>query len=391
MKKVLSWILMAAMLLSCAAFAEEAPAATVIDFEDGNYAMLGISTATGDADASVLSVEDYKDGKALRVDVKAKNPYVSINVEGLLGENLEKVRSVSFDVGVELGSDGKFYAASGKVYTVTNGGDTKMGYDWSVYLKAKNPKTAKVTLKDVFFTNGQGDTLLITKEADAFIDSDKFPGEEPRDIFLDNIQFLDETGVALPLDLTAEWVNPDAGADLSNLSFLTNAVALEGMNVSAGGWSQAGVSMTEEFRAALVPGSVIEIEYSSTSGDMWIVMPDSAAGWMRVAQQVAATNNSKNICQITYEQIAEVCGEDITTWGARLQCESSGDWTVYSVKVGTPSGLVNSAKKTVWYEGSIAGGAWAQAGIDLTDKNFWRGALQTIADQIDLFCQLVEK
>ncbi len=30
------------------------------------------------------------------------------------------------------------------------------------------------------------------------------------------------------------------------------------------------------------------------------------------------------------------------------------------------------------------------AGIDLTDKNFWRSALQTIADQIDLFCQLVE-
>ena len=29
------------------------------------------------------------------------------------------------------------------------------------------------------------------------------------------------------------------------------------------------------------------------------------------------------------------------------------------------------------------------AGIDLTDKDFWRGALQTIADQIDLFCQLV--
>ncbi len=29
------------------------------------------------------------------------------------------------------------------------------------------------------------------------------------------------------------------------------------------------------------------------------------------------------------------------------------------------------------------------ADIDLTDKNFWRGALQTIADQIDLFCGLV--
>ncbi len=33
----------------------------------------------------------------------------------------------------------------------------------------------------------------------------------------------------------------------------------------------------------------------------------------------------------------------------------------------------------------------AVAGIDLTDKDFWRSALQTIADQIDLFCQLVEE
>ena len=31
------------------------------------------------------------------------------------------------------------------------------------------------------------------------------------------------------------------------------------------------------------------------------------------------------------------------------------------------------------------------ADIDLTDKDFWRSALQMIADQIDLFCQLVEK
>ena len=31
------------------------------------------------------------------------------------------------------------------------------------------------------------------------------------------------------------------------------------------------------------------------------------------------------------------------------------------------------------------------AGIDLTDKEFWRSALQTIADQIDLFCDLVNE
>ena len=31
------------------------------------------------------------------------------------------------------------------------------------------------------------------------------------------------------------------------------------------------------------------------------------------------------------------------------------------------------------------------AGIDLTDKNFWRAALQTVADQIDQFCTLAEE
>ena len=31
------------------------------------------------------------------------------------------------------------------------------------------------------------------------------------------------------------------------------------------------------------------------------------------------------------------------------------------------------------------------AGIDLTDRDFWRSALQTVADQIDLFCALAEK
>ena len=31
------------------------------------------------------------------------------------------------------------------------------------------------------------------------------------------------------------------------------------------------------------------------------------------------------------------------------------------------------------------------ADIDLTDKEFWRGALQTVAEQIDLFCEIVEE
>lgn len=376
MKKVLSWILMAAMLLSCTAFAETVPSPDaennglvyVIDFEDEYYAMLGVSTATGDADASELSVVDYNKSKALRVDVKAKNPYVAFNVEGLLGENLDKVRTITFDVGVELGSDGKFYAASGKLYTVTNGGDTKMGYDWSVYLKSKNPKTAKVTLKDVFFTNGQGDTMMITKEADAFVDSDKFPGEEPRDIYLDNFMFLDENGEPLPLDLSAVWTAPETGADLSNLSVLTNAVELPSMGVEGGAWSQNGVEMSPEFLAALVPGSVVEISYESEDGDIWVVMPWSAAGWIRVAQGQATKNNSKNVAQITYEQFAALLGEDTSTWGAMFQCEGSSAWKVYSVKVGTPTAKIALSGKVEFPGFACEGGAWGQNGFEMPQE-----------------------
>ncbi len=371
MKKVLSWILMTAMLFSCVAMAEttaEVAPAYALDFEDGNFAMLGVSTALGDADASVLSVEDYAGSKALRVDVKAKTPYVALNVEGLLGENLDKVASIKFDVGVELGSDGKFYAASGKVYTVTGADQVKTGYDWSVYLKNKNPKTATVTLKDVFFTNGQGDTLLITKEADAFVSSGKFAGEEPRDIYLDNIVFLDAAGQPLPLDLTAIWTAPDTDADLSNLSVLSNAVTLEGMTVEGGGWSQNGVSMTEDFRAALVPGSVIELSYESENGDIWLVFPDSATGWMRVEQGTATTNNSKTTAQITFAEIAAVLGEDTSAWGDRLQCEASGAWKVYSVKAGT-AGPKCALTGAVEFEGfSCEGGAWSQNGFDIPES-----------------------
>lgn len=376
MKKVLSWILMAAMLLSCTAFAETVPSPNaennglvyVIDFEDENYAMLGVSTATGDADASELSVVDYNGSKALRIDAKAKTPYIALNVEGLLGENLEKVASITFDVGVELGSDGKFYAASGKVYTVTGTEATKTGYDWSVYLKAKNPKTAKVTLKDVFFTNGQGEYLLISKEGDAFIDSDKFPGEEPRDFYLDNIQFLDANGEALPLDLTAVWTAPDTGADLSNLSVLTNAVELAGMNVEGGAWSQNGIEMTPEFLAALVPGSVVEISYESEDGDIWVVMPGASAGWIRVAQGQATKNNSKDTAQITYEQFAALLGEDTSTWGAMFQCEGSSAWKVYSVKVGTPTAKIALTNKVEFAGFACEGGAWGQNGFEFTQE-----------------------
>jgi len=382
LKKVLSWILCAAMLLTAVAGlaedvaspdADAAAAAgalvDVIDFEDGVYAFAGVDTAAGNADASELSVVEYKTGNALRVDVKAKVPYVALNVEGLLGENYSKLAKMTFDVGVELGSDGKFYAASGKVYTVTGADAAKTGYDWSVYLKTKNPKKATVNFSaDVPFTAGQNEYIMITKEADAFSESGKFPGEAPRDIYIDNICFYDAEGNILPVDTSAVYVAAATEADLSNLSLLTNTVDLAGMSVEGGAWSQNGVEMNPEFVAALVPGSVVEISYESEDGDIWVVMPWAQAGWIRVAQGQATKNNSKTTAQITYEQFAALCGEDVSTWGTMFQCEGSSAWKVYSVKVGTPTAKIALTNKVEFAGFSCEGGAWGQNGFEFTQE-----------------------
>ena len=368
MKKLLSCLLLAALLLGCTAVLAEAAPATIIDFADGNYAFLGVDTVAGNADACELSVVDYNGGKALRVDVKSKVPYVALNIEGLLGENYVKLAKMTFDVGAELGSDGKFYAQSGKVYTVTGEDQTKNGYDWSVFLKNKNPKAATVKITSPL-TVGIGEYMLITKETDTFVDSGRFAGEEARDIYLSNLQFFDAEGNVLPLDLTAVWESPNAEADLSNLSVLTGAVDFPGFTCEAGGWSQSGFSMPEEFRAALVPGSVIEISFESGNGTMWLVFPDSAAGWKRIGNNnQSSINNSKNIAQVTYEQIAAVLGEDTSTWGDRLQCEAGDSWKVYSVKVGQAQPRV-ALTGVVEFEGfTCEGGGWSQSGFNFTQE-----------------------
>ena len=275
---------------------------------------------------------------------------------------------MSFDVGAELGSDGKFYAQSGKVYTVTGEDQTKNGYDWSVYMKKKNPKTAVINISNTL-TAGIGEYMLITKETDTFIDSGRFAGEEPRDIYLSNLQFFDAEGNALPMDLTAVWESPNAEADLSNLSVITNAVEFPGFTCEGGGWSQSGFEMPEEFRAALVPGSVIEISFESANGTMWLVFPDSAAGWKRIGNNnQSSINNSKTTAQVTFEQIAAVLGEDTSTWGARLQCEAGGDWKVYSLKVGQAQPRMALTGKVEFAGFTCEGGGWSQSGFSFTQE-----------------------
>ena len=367
MKKVISWLLVALLAIGMypAALADEA-AATVIDFEDGAYAFLGLSTAKGNADASVLSVEDFNGSKALKVTPQGKVPYVSLNVEGLLGDRLADLRAVSVDYAVATAEDGKFYAVSGKVYTTTGEDNAEKKHDWSVYLAKKNPYTVVTALAEgEVFAAGLGNTLTISRETD----NHQTAKGAPLPFYLDNIKFLDAEGNALPLDLTAVYTEASSDRDLSNLSALLSPVEFPGFACSGDAWAQNGFEMPQEFLDALVPGSVIEVEYKSEDGAMWIVMPWAAAGWMRVANDgSAAINNSKNIAQITYEQIEALCGEDKSTWGAMLQCESSSAWEVYALRVGKRADQTVLTNAVEFPGFTCSAGAWAQNGFEMPQE-----------------------
>ena len=54
-------------------------------------------------------------------------------------------------------------------------------------------------------------------------------------------------------------------------------------------------------------------------------------------------------------------------------------------------GLKALVEAAIAQVGKAQSAPYAQEDIDLTDKDFWRGALQTVADQIDLVCELLEK
>ncbi len=364
MRKILSWLLIAVMAISMCAFASaETASADKIDFADGAYGFLGLSTAKGNADAAAeLSVVDYNGGKALKVVSKGKAPYVAFNIEGLLGDKLGDVRAVSATFGIdEAGPDGKFYAASGVVYTYTGEENVEAKHDWSVYLAKKNPRTIVTKLGEgEVFAPGLNNTLVISKETD----NCQTATGTPLAMYLTDIQFLDADGNALPVDLTAEYKSADTGRDTSNLFALSNPVEFAGFATTGNGWAQSGFEWDAAVLEALVPGTVLEIEYESEDGSMWIVLPDAAAGWSRIAQGEAYINGSKNIAQITYEQIAEKVGEDKAAWGGRLQCEAKTAWTVFSVKVGTCAHQVALANAVEFPGFEASGNGWAQSGFE---------------------------
>lgn len=364
MNKLLALVLAAVMVMALfpAAMAE---GDVSLDFEDGNASFVSVYEGMANSASADLAVADYNGGKALKItNNNGKVPYIAFDVLSLLGEKAADVALIEMTMGIE-NPDGKFYACSGDMKLFAGGELSKVARPWSVYMEKKNPKVASFPMNEETFS-ADAPLMVVTLS----VDNGAAKGAAPAVLYVDDIRFLDADGNVIPADSAAAFAEPEGfggGADMSNLQYLgADAVELEGMaGLAAGAWAQDGVEMTDAFKEALVPGAVIEISYSSESGDIWVVMPDAAAGWSRIEQQTAACNGS--ICQISYEQIAAVLGDDVSKWGAMLQCESSGAWEVYGVSIASAEFV--PTKGNVLLDGfAPTGAAWTQDGMELTEE-----------------------
>ncbi len=338
-----------------------------IDFEDGLFGFVGNDkTASAASDDAVFSVEDYNGSKALKVTTQGKLPYVGIQADALLGDKVSSLKTVELTIGTE-NPDGEFNACSGYIYGFVGEENTKTYEAWSIYKADGNPKTATYTVPDNQLF-GEGNLIVVSLETDNAMKK----GAAQANLYIDNIVFKDADGNVLPVDTAAEFAAVSTGDDCSNLYAVTGAVNFEGFACKGAGWAQEGFDMPQEILDALVPGSVVEIAFTSETGDMWLVMPDAEAGWMRIGAAGEADpsylNNSGNIAQVTYEQIAALCGDDVSKWGARMQCEAGGAWEVSSVKVGKKVNPI-AAAGGVNFEGfACKGDGWAQDGFDMPQE-----------------------
>ena len=341
-----------------------------IDFEDGNMGFVAPYMIPGDAAEVELSIVDFAGSKALQVkNMNGKVPYVAVDASSLLGADVAKVATIEMSLGVSY-EDGSFNAVSGEIFAWSGADLVETSDAWSVFLEKANPKTAVATLSEgEEFVADANNIFYLNLKTDNGADA----GKGNATLYIDNIRFLDASGNLLTADSSVAFVAPagfeNTGRDMSNLCAVTNAVEFTGFQTSGAGWAQSGFTMPEEIIAALVPGSVVEIEFSSANGDMWLVMNEAAVGWSRVGNDGAAyINGSKNVAQVTFEQLAAVCGEDVSTWGTTMQCEASGDWEVYSVKVGQAAPVYTLANAVEFAGFATSGSGWAQSGFTMPEE-----------------------
>ena len=348
-----------------------------ITFEDGNYAFVAPYMKHVTSAEIELSVADYNGSKALKVvNLNGKAPWIAIDVNTLLGANAAKVAGVEMVVGTTYG-DGNFYSTSGSIMSWwgTDLTQNTLG-SWSIYMEKKNPKviSAKIPAGNELIADANN-IIMINLATDNGMTEGASGGYAT--LYVDDIRFFDANGNTLTADTTVAFVNPagfaNEGHD-SNLLYVNNAVELMG-EVSAAGWAQAGVDLTDEQRALFVPGSVLEVAYECAD-PVWMIAigENPLGGWLRAVDQTSYVvdgyvSSDKTVVQYTYEQLEAWWGEGFEQYLTTLQCEGKSDWKVYSVKIGTQSTMADLGANKTQLCGEVSAAGWAQAGVEsFTDE-----------------------
>jgi len=345
----------------------------------------GDNTVNPAAKETLIELSERDGHPAIRaVSSDGGKIYVGIAMGALLGSEVENAAVV--EIGLETEVPGGFAATSGNLYAFVDGAQTRMQTEsgatdsgWSVYLEDKNPKRI---VKRIPSGMTEKDYLVLTLENTGRMTKDE-SGKETEDLseialYIHTISFKDADGNVLAVDTSARFMtSADGGSDRSNLFGLTGATEV-GTPASNIAWKQSTIipDLSDPTVAELlVPGSVVEISYRAETGNLWVVLP-GAAEWSRVGvgdlsdvgEEYSYMNATRNTMQVTYEQIAAVCGDDISGWGPRMEAESDGEWEVFSVKIGTAAPNYGMKDFVVVGEGASEMG-WKQADIipDLSD------------------------
>lgn len=134
--------------------------------------------------------------------------------------------------------------------------------------------------------------------------------------------------------------------ELLELEKLTD---IEGFALEGVSWSQVGIMLNQEQKDLLIPGSVVQITYTSDS-PIWLVAMSSFENMnpngliIRAIDEntyenegyIKLTNPEENIytIQFPYEVLEKYFGSNFKDYLMMLQCEGSSDWVVYSLAIG---------------------------------------------------------
>lgn len=196
-KKILAMTTLLTLVLS--AIPVNAATKKAVDFENGKLTGVSALLTDADSDQCKLSVKKFNGSKALFVDVKdsTKVPKIRIDVKKLVGgSNLAKVRAIKFKLTI-VNPEKKAIGWNGGGIGANIGSDGKVWYQGSQWTLEEYKESSKsMEFKEAFVT-GMGFTKNAKKSSFLFM---KWASKDTtNDMYIDNIQFLDKNGKAIPI------------------------------------------------------------------------------------------------------------------------------------------------------------------------------------------------